>query len=130
MTTYAHRVYIGGFQPSSDVLFLKVGMTSNIETRIKAYAGMIPGGMTFMYSAKVESRGEAISAERNILLALAGRDEFHAVGGEWFRCEPLMKSAALDELCANGTCFVQERLLFPQPFSDGRRGKRVKRHRA
>jgi hypothetical protein len=125
----SHRVYIGGFQPADDVLFIKVGMTSNMLDRIKAYAGMVPGGLSFMYSAKVTTRGEAISAERSMLLALSGRDEFEAVGGEWFRCQPLMKSSALDVLAEAGTSFMQERLLTPQPFTDGRRVKRAKRMR-
>ncbi|SDQ42657.1 hypothetical protein SAMN05216569_1081 [Pseudoxanthomonas sp. CF125] len=119
-------VYIGGFQPSPDLLFLKAGMTNDVAARMKAYAGMIPGGLTFMYATELGSRGEALNGERGVLTALAATEGIEAVGGEWFKCAPLMKLTALDELWKVGKQVLQVRTLTPEPYAGNRRGRRKK----
>lgn len=83
-TTFKHRVYIGVFHPHPEVMFIKVGMTSNAQERIKAYAGMVPGGLS----------------------------------------EPVQKLAAVDELEKVGRGLSQARIVSPEPFVDGKRGKK------
>jgi hypothetical protein len=123
---YKHRVYVGGFHPHPDVMFIKVGMTSDVNLRIKAYAGMVPGGLSFMFTSTVETRGEAMKGEKKILHALAAHESFEAIGGEWFKCEPIMKGAAIDELLSVGRSFTQARMISPAPFTSAGRGRAKK----
>ena len=121
-----HRVYVGGFQASEDILFIKVGMTSDVNRRIKDYSVMIPGGLSFIYSATVTSRGEAHAAEKQVMCELSESVEFEAVGGEWFKCKPFMKSIALDALGRAGKNMTRGHICEVQPFKDRRRGRAKK----
>jgi hypothetical protein len=123
-TTFKHRVYIGVFHPHPEVMFIKVGMTSNVQERIRAYAGMVPGGLNAMYTTNVESRGAAMRAETAVMCALGSSGNFRSIGGEWFQCEPVQKLAAVDELEKVGRGLSQARIVSPEPFVDGKRGKK------
>lgn len=124
---YKHRVYIGGFHPHPDVMFVKVGMTSNVQSRIKQYSGMVPGGLDSMYTATVPTRSDALRAEKSILCALSKTDNFKAIGGEWFSCAPTAFREALAELEQTGGNISQARIARPTPFAGGKRGKRPHR---
>ena len=118
-------IYIGGFQPHPGTLYLKAGKTTQPKARVKAYGTMVPGGLSFMRVARVANTSRA---ETELMQALSRIDGVEPVGGEWFRCEPLMKLAALDELHRLGGAVVQVHTHCPPPFGSGR-SKRVMRGR-
>jgi hypothetical protein len=116
-------VYIGGYQPHPEVLFIKVGMTTRPKERVIDYGGMVPGGLGFMRAARVDDQ---LRAERELLAAVASIQSVEPVGGEWFRCPPLLKLAVLDELHRIGSEVVQVHTHCPAPFGavSRKRGKK------
>jgi len=118
------RVYLGGYQPHPEVLYLKAGMTGNLKSRINSYGGVLPGGMTFMWAAIVSSRGDALRGETELMRSLEYHGGFTPVSGEWFSCDPFLKSVAIDELFKIGTRRIEVRCTHVKPFSSGKRGRR------
>ncbi|WP_038616653.1 GIY-YIG nuclease family protein [Dyella jiangningensis] len=119
-----YRVYLGGFQPVEGVLFLKAGMTSDVKSRMQHYASMLPGGLSFLWTAKVESRRDAFSGEHALMSALEAIEGINPISGEWFRCEGVFgKSAAIDELLKIGTAHWQVVTGAVAPFGGGKRGR-------
>jgi hypothetical protein len=112
-------VYVAGFMPLPDVLFLKGGKASSAVRRMRDYAGMLPGGLSFSYS--VESDNPS-GSERGLLNAMAARPEFESVGGEWFKCALLDRFLAFDLLRAVGRNFQPVRVTgWATPRAGGRR---------
>lgn len=117
-------IYIGGFQPSPDVLFIKAGKSGQLKDRMRAYRTMLPGGLTFMYAAKTATPS---LSERELMTAILAIDGVEAVGGEWFRCEPLLRNTVVDELFRIGTSAMQVHVGSTIPFgciNKNRRGRR------
>lgn len=121
-----HLVYLGGFQPHAEILYLKAGMTSNVRERIKSYNGMLPGGLTFIYTAPVSSRLEALRVERKVLCSLGQCNEIQGVGGEWFKCDPFQRNVAFDLFIGAAPGALQIQVIPPIPFADGKRGSHRK----
>lgn len=119
-----HVVYLAGYQPHPDVLYLKAGKSSKPDLRMSQYGTMIPGGLSFMWKARVTSRGEANAGERELMVALSGLEGVEAVGGEWFKAPPIMRLAAIDILREIGKEVLQVRCRAPEPFGIREPGKR------
>jgi hypothetical protein len=112
-------VYVAGFMPTSGVLFVKGGKASSAVRRMRDYAGMLPGGLSFSYSVEADNPSES---EREFLNALADRPEFESVGGEWFKCALLDRFMAFDLLRAVGRNFQPVRVTgWTTPRTGGRR---------
>lgn len=92
-------VYVGGFEPAAGVLFIKGGKSDNPRRRSKQYGTMLPGGLSFMWAAPVSN---ASQAERALLTAIAAIDGVERVGGEWFKCDSIMRLTVLDALAELG----------------------------
>lgn len=117
-------VYIGGFQPHPDVLYIKAGKSTQLKTRVKGYGTMLPGGLTFMFAGKVE-RGLAGRGETAVMTALASIDGIEPIGGEWFKCQPIMRLTAIDTLKLVSGEIGPVRVAAPEPFGSREPGKRA-----
>jgi hypothetical protein len=114
-------IYVGGYQPHPDVLYIKAGKTNRPKDRVKDYGGMVPGGLSFMRAAKVDNSHRA---ETQLLAAVASVEGVEAIGGEWFKCHPFQKLLVLDKLHEIGREVVQVHTYCPAPFGVATTGKR------
>lgn len=64
-------VYLGGFRPHPQLLFVKVGKADNLIARSKAYATHLPGGLSFLYAAEVMNSDIAFVKEAHLLVTVA-----------------------------------------------------------
>ena len=117
-------IYVGGYQPHPDVLYIKAGKTMRPKDRVKDYGGMIPGGLNFMRAGQVDN---STRAEQELLRGIAAIEGVESVGGEWFRCAPLLRLTVLDELHRISQSVVQVHTFCPAPFGAQNAGKRGKR---
>ncbi|WP_197427003.1 GIY-YIG nuclease family protein [Noviluteimonas gilva] len=117
-------IYVGGFQPHPDVLYIKAGKSCRPKDRMKQYGTMVPGGLNFMEAAKTDTPNKA---ERGLLTALAEMEGMEAIGGEWFKCHPFMRLPALDQLRVFGREVLNVRPFCPAPFGSAAPGKRGQR---
>lgn len=126
MTPKQGYIYIGGFQPHPEILYIKAGKTNRPKERVRDYGTMIPGGLTFMRAARVD---RPTSAETQLMTALSAIEGVEAVGGEWFRCHPFLRLTVLDTLHEIGHSVVQIHTCCPGPFGVAAEGKRAARGR-
>jgi hypothetical protein len=120
-------IYVGGYQPvEGGPLYIKAGRSQRPNQRMKDYAVMVPGGLNFMRSAKVDSPSRS---ERELLTAISQMEGVEAVGGEWFKCQPIMRLTILDELHRLGSEVSNVRIISPNRFGESKVGKRGKRRR-
>lgn len=119
-------VYVGGYQPHPDVLYIKAGKTQRPKDRVKNYGGMVPGGLSFMHAGKVENPAQA---EKALMAAIAAIEGVEAVGGEWFRCKPFLRLPVLDQLHLIGKEVCQVRTYCPAPFGAKVAGERCVQRR-
>jgi hypothetical protein len=119
-TVFPGYVYIGGYQPTAETLFIKGGKSYNLSLRAKQYGTMLPGGLSFLWAARVDNPHHR---EKELLAAIAKVETVEAVGGEWFRCNPFLKLTVLDELNRLGP-MTQVRTFCPGLFGEPRKRRR------
>jgi hypothetical protein len=89
------HVYVVGYAPHPEALFIKIGKSNNPKHRLKAYKTHLPGGPSFMVASAIWTEQSAFRHEAKLLAYANGNAEFQAMGGEWFSttiagCEALI----------------------------------------
>ena len=119
-------VYLGGFRPHPQLLFVKVGKADNLVARSKAYATHLPGGLSFMYAAEVVNSDVAYVKEAHLLVTVGEIEGCKPVGGEWFRVAPEVLPKLVDELRKLDPEAFQITLAKPKSFGHSPKAQRVK----
>jgi hypothetical protein len=119
-------VYLGGFRPHPQLLFVKVGKADNLVSRSKAYATHLPGGLSFLYAAEVVNSDVAYVKEAHLLVTIAEIEGCTSVGGEWFRVAVDALPKLVEELRKLDPDAFQVKLGKPKSFTSSPKARRVK----
>lgn len=84
LTRESSFVYLVGYAPHPEVLFVKVGKANSPKDRLKAYRTHLPGGPSFMLCAGISSSDRAYIQEAALLSFAQSCQHMKPMGGEWF----------------------------------------------
>lgn len=99
---WAGFVYLGWFVPSSETLFVKVGQTTNLFSRIDQFSTHLPGGLTFMSAAPVDRHAYLLFKEADVMDAIADISGAEAISGEWYKLPIESVQCAIEALRSAG----------------------------
>lgn len=84
LTRESSFVYLVGYAPHPEVLFVKIGKADSPKERLKAYRTHLPGGPSFMLCAGISSSDRAYIQEAAMLSFALSCQHMKPMGGEWF----------------------------------------------